>query len=120
MLSSSGSTHVFSRVSWWATISCGDGVNTVDEIEDRAKLHEGCDANSICDSFYYVGGFYCMDLIAWAMETNQAVYMIRRGSCEVEVFEPFKFPIAIELKNASPSKEDTVIDTRDSFESIHA
>ena len=39
---------------------------TVDEIENRAKLHESCDANSICDSSYYVGGFHSMDFIAWA------------------------------------------------------
>ena len=96
----------------------GNGGISFDEIEDRAKLHETCDAETDCDSCYHVGGFFSLDLIAWAMETKQAVYMIRKD-CVVEVFEPFKPPIAIELKNASPSREATVLEyTKGHFNSV--
>ena len=78
------------------------------EIEERAKLHLGCDASQDCDSRYYVGGFYGLDLIAWAIVTKRAVYMIRMD-CLVDVYEPFKAPYAIELKDASPSEEVTVM-----------
>ena len=45
------------------------------EIEERAKLHLGCDASQDCDSRYYVGGFHSLDLIAWAMVTKRVVYI---------------------------------------------
>ena len=78
------------------------------EIEDRAKLHLACDAYKTCDSSYYVGGSHGLDLIAWAMETKRAVYMIRMD-CYVEVFEPFSAPYVTDLKDASPSEEVTVM-----------
>ena len=68
----------------------GTGGITSHEIEERAKLHRICDAASVCDSTYYVGGFHAVDLIAWAMETGRAVYMIKKDECMVEVFEPFE------------------------------
>ena len=61
-----------------------------------------------------------MDLIAWAMETNRAVYMIRMD-CLVDVFEPLKTPFTIALKDASPSEEATVmVHTGDHFNSYIA
>lgn len=86
----------------------GTGCIASQEIEDQAKRHLDCDASKTCDSSYYVGGFHGLDLIAWAMETNRAVYMIQMD-CKVEVNEPFKAPYAIELKDASPSEEVTVM-----------
>ena len=53
-----------------------------------------------------------MDLIAWAMETKRAIYMIWTDNCSVDVFEPFKYPYNINLEDASPSKEDTVMELR--------
>ena len=78
------------------------------EIEERAELHLGCDASQDCDSRYYDGGSHGMGLIAWAMATKRAVYMIRMD-CLVDVFEPFKTPYTIALKDASPSEEATVM-----------
>ena len=61
-----------------------------------------------------------MDLIAWAMETNRAVYMIRMD-CLVDVFEPLKTPFTVALKDASPSEEATVmVHTGDHFSSCIA
>jgi len=62
-----------------------------------------CDASKACGLSYYVGGFYCLDLIAWAMVTKRAVCMIRMD-CYVDVFEPFKPPYTTALKDASPRK----------------
>ena len=86
----------------------GTGCIASQEIEDQAKRHLDCDASKTCDSSCYVCGFHGLDLIALAMETNRAVYMIRMD-CNVEVYEPFKAPYAIELKDASPSEEVTVM-----------
>ena len=82
------------------------------QIEERANLHLSCDAASVCDSSYYIGGFHGIDLIAWAMETKRAIYMIWTDKCSVDVFEPFKYPYNINLEDASPSKEDTVMELR--------
>jgi len=58
-----------------------------------------------------------MDLIAWAMVTKRAVYMIRMD-CLVDVFEPFKTPYTTALKDASPSDKATVmVYTGDHFNS---
>ena len=53
-LASALQTNSSSIVNLLMQIYGGDGGITLDEIEDRAKLHERCDANSICDSSYYV------------------------------------------------------------------
>jgi len=88
----------------------GAGYIASQEIEDQAKRHLDCDASKTCDLCYSVGGFHCLDLIAWAIiETNRAAYMTRMD-CKVEVYRPFKAPYAIELKNASPSEEVTVME----------
>ena len=103
-------THSKSIITVLKQIYGGTGGITSHEIEERAKLHRICDAASVCDSTYYVGGFHAVDLIAWAMETGRAVYMIKKDECMVEVFEPFEPPCAIKLEAASPSNEVTVME----------
>ena len=73
------------------------------------------------DSKFYVGGWYSIDFVAWAMELQQPIYLVAVGDFKIRIFEPNAMPKEVELKSVTPGTNALVMEfTGDHFNSYGA
>ena len=65
-----------------------------------------------------MGGWNCIDFVAWAMELQQPIYLVAVGDLKVQIFEPDTIPKEAELKSVTPGTNALVMEfTGDHFNS---
>ena len=53
------------------------------DVQARATLHLSCADMIHCDSDFYVGGWNCIDFVAWAIELQQPIYLVAVGDLKI-------------------------------------